>query len=93
MIPRTLDRRIYDGLNPPGTSKKVHEIIKEKIHFLEIANGSLTQTFCQLDLAHDLGYITDTEFINETKRINVIGKQLSGLRTPFQRRWEESANP
>ena len=65
--------------------------IKEKIHFIEIAYGSLTETLCQLDIAHDLDYISDKEFIDEKERINVIGKQLSGLRASFQKQLE-SAN-
>lgn len=66
--------------------------IKEKIHFVEIAYGSLTETLCQLDIAHDLSYISDKEFEDEKYRIEVIGKQLSGLRSSFQRQLEESAN-
>lgn len=66
--------------------------VKEKIHFIEIAYGSLTETLCQLDIAHDLNYITDEEFAYEKERINVIGKLLSGLRSSFQRQLEESAN-
>ena len=62
--------------------------IKEKIHFIEIAYGSLTETLCQLDIAHDLNYITDEEFAKEKERINVIGKQLSGLRASFQNQLE-----
>lgn len=62
--------------------------IKEKIHFIEIAYGSLTEILCQLDIAHDLNYITDEEFANEKERINVIGKQLSGLRASFQNQLE-----
>ena len=62
--------------------------IKEKIHFIEIAYGSLTETLCQLDIANDLNYITDEEFANEKEIINVIGKQLSGLRASFQNQLE-----
>ena len=40
--------------------------VKEKIHFVEIAYGSLTEVLCQLDIAHDLSYITDKE-LNNTK--------------------------
>ena len=65
--------------------------IKEKIHFIEIAYGSLTETLCQLDISHDLDYISDKEFIDEKERINVIGKQLSGLRVSYQKQLE-SAN-
>lgn len=66
--------------------------IKEKIHFVEIAYGSLAETLCQLDIAHDLAYITDEEFNNEQEKINIIGKQLSGLRQSFQKQLESSAN-
>ena len=59
--------------------------IKEKIHFIEIAYGSLTESLCQLDIAHDLEYISDEEFNNEKERINIIGKQLSGLRSSFSK--------
>lgn len=62
--------------------------IKEKIHFIEIAYGSLTECLCQLDIAHDLEYITDEEFNNEKEGINIIGKQLSGLRSSFQKQLE-----
>ncbi len=59
--------------------------VKEKIHFTEIAYGSLTEILCQLDIARDLGYISDEEFNDEKDRINIIGKQLSGLRTSLQK--------
>lgn len=58
---------------------------KEKIHFVEIAYGSLAETLCQLDIAHDLGYISDQVFTEEKERIDIIGKQLSGLRSSFQK--------
>ena len=63
--------------------------IKEKIHFIEIAYGSLTETLCQLDIAHDLDYINDKEFEDEKYRIDVIGKQLSELRCSFQKQIEK----
>jgi four helix bundle protein len=65
--------------------------LKEKIHFIEIAYGSLTETLCQLDIAHDLNYIDDDEFSVEKERINVIGKQLSGLRASFQKQIESAS--
>ncbi len=59
--------------------------IKEKIHFIEIAYGSLAELLCQLDIAYDLDYITKEEFENEQERINAIGKQLSGLPSSFEK--------
>jgi len=64
--------------------------IREKIHFIEIAYGSLTETLCQLDIAHDLSYISEKEFTEEKERIKVIGKQLSGLRSSFQKQIEDA---
>ena len=64
--------------------------IREKIHFIEIAYGSLTETLCQLDIAHDLLYISEKEFTEEKERIEVIGKQLSGLRSSFLKQLEDA---
>ena len=36
--------------------------VKEKIHFIEIAYGSLMEAYCQLDIAKGLGYISVEEF-------------------------------
>lgn len=63
---------------------------KEKIHFIEIAYGSLTEALCQIDISHDLNYITDDEFDKEVERICIIGKQLSGLRTSFQKQLDNA---
>ena len=65
---------------------------KEKTHFIEYAYGSLTETLCQLDIAHDLGYISEEEFVNEKERINVIGKQLSGLKAAFNKQMTLTTN-
>jgi four helix bundle protein len=64
--------------------------VKEKIHFIEIAYGSLTETLCQLDIAHDIGYINDKEFTEEKERVDIIGKQLSGLRSSFQKQLDNA---
>ena len=63
---------------------------KEKIHFIEIAYGSLTEALCQIDISHDLNYITDDEFNKEVERICLIGKQLSGLRTSFHKQLDNA---
>ena len=54
---------------------------KERIYFLNNANGSLMEVSCQIDLAEALGYID-----NETKeriedKLLVITKQLASLRS------------
>lgn len=52
---------------------------KEKVHFLEIAYGSLMESQCQLDIAKDLGYISEEDFNNIDIRISEVGVILSGM--------------
>ncbi len=54
--------------------------IKEHIHFLEIAYGSLMEVYCQLQVAVDLGYITNEDFNHVKPLIFTTSKLLSGLR-------------
>ena len=54
--------------------------IKERLHFLEIAYGSLTEVACQMDIAESLGYITDEELTQIENSTIEIGRIMSGLR-------------
>ena len=57
---------------------------KEKCHFIDIAFGSLMETYCQLQLSCDLGYI-DEEKLKEIKvSVSEISRKLSGLRNHFE---------
>lgn len=54
--------------------------VKEQVHFLEIAYGSLMEVDCQMSIAVDLNYIEQTDYKDfESKAIDVA-KMLSGLR-------------
>ena len=58
---------------------------KEKSHFIEIAYGSLMESFSQLQLAQDLGYITQ-ETIDTIKPSFIdVAKMLSGLKSYFDK--------
>lgn len=52
---------------------------KEQIHFLEIAFGSLMETFCHIEISKDLGYITEEQLLQKEKQIGIISKKLSRL--------------
>lgn len=54
--------------------------IKEQIHFLEIAYGSILEVYCQLQIAVDLGYITNEEFETIKPIIHNTSRMVSGLR-------------
>lgn len=54
--------------------------IKEKLHFNEIAMGSLVEVICQLNIAKRVGYINEDDF-SRFKTIGArIGMMLSGYR-------------
>ena len=58
---------------------------KEKIHFLEISYASLMEVLSQMDIALDLGYITEEDFNNCEMKADKIASLLSGLRSYFTR--------
>ena len=59
--------------------------IKEKIHFIEIAFGSLTESFSQLQNAQDLGYLTENEVENVRPQYNHVAALLSLLKKEFEK--------
>ena len=54
---------------------------KEQIHFLEIAFGSLLEISAQLDVAFDLGFISQAEQELIDKQIDIVASLISGLRS------------
>lgn len=53
---------------------------KEQLHFLEISYGSLLEVECQLDIAHDLEYISAEELKEANGEIKRVAAFLAGLR-------------
>lgn len=54
--------------------------MKDQAHFIEIAFGSLMEVDCQMDIAHDLGYITQNELDAICLQISRIAAMLSVMR-------------
>ncbi|MBP5409205.1 MAG: four helix bundle protein [Prevotella sp.] len=54
--------------------------IKERIHFLEIAYGSLSEVSCQLDISESLGYISASELQEAEVKTERLSKVMSGLK-------------
>ena len=57
--------------------------MKEKIHFIEIAFGSMTEVFSELLTAQDLGYLTEEAIDNIRPRFTELAKIISGLRKSY----------
>lgn len=56
---------------------------KEKVHYIEIAYGSLMEVDSQLEISIELGYITTEQYNIISKKIETVGKQLSALRSKY----------
>lgn len=57
-----------------------HSSNKDKMHFLDIAYGSLMETFSQMDVAYDLDYITSDDLDAVRQCAISVLKPLSGLK-------------
>lgn len=73
-----------------GTSRTT---LPDKIHFLEIAYGSLMEVHSQMDVACDLGYIQAEDIAHLEETIVSVVKPMSGLRSSYQRKLETQKNP
>ena len=60
--------------------------LKEQIHFIEIAYGSLMETYCQLQVASDLSFIQEADLANIKPKISSIANMLTGLRASLRKR-------
>jgi len=58
---------------------KGRNTLKDYIHFLIIARGSLEETKYLIYLSKDLGYIDEQEYCTLQEQLNLIGKKLNSL--------------
>ena len=58
--------------------------IKDKVHFLEIAYGSLMEVMSQMEVAEDQKYITSAEFQNFEVLVADVARLISGLQKSFK---------
>lgn len=66
--------------------------IKEQIHFLEVAYGSLMETYNQLLIAIELTYITEACVETIKPSIDAAAKMINGLRNANIKKLEEQAS-
>ena len=59
--------------------------VKEQIHFIEIAFGSLNEVMCQLELACELHLIDDCQLSEAEEKLKSVAQMLSGLRNSKKR--------
>ena len=74
-----------------GTSRSS---LKDQIRFTEIAYGSAIETYCQLIISLDLGFIDSMTFESIKIQLNEITIKLSGLKnSQIKRLNEQSTKP
>ena len=64
--------------------------LKERIHFFDIAYGSLMETMAQIEIAHDLQYISTEQLHILEENTSIISKMLVGLRNALERKLQNS---
>jgi len=60
--------------------------LKEQLHHIEYAFGSLAEVLSQMDIAHDLGYISEEELDHVLDHYFAISRMLSGLKNSLETR-------
>ena len=63
--------------------------LKEQIHFIEIAYGSLMESYNQLIIAVDLNYINDESIDILRPDIDNVARMLNGLRNTYTNKLNE----
>ena len=65
--------------------------LREQIHFIEIAYGSLMEAYNQLIIATDLNYIDNQSLENLKPDIDTVAKLLNGLRSSFVKKLDDQS--
>jgi len=69
-----------------GMSRSSH---KEQLRFIEIAYGSLMETYCQLYLSLDLQYLSNNDFDEIKLEIDKISNKINALNRSIKKRLNE----
>ncbi len=65
--------------------------LKEQIHFLEIAYGSLMESYNQLLIAIDLNYISTDSVESIKPSVDSVAKMINGLSNSYRQKLEEQS--
>jgi four helix bundle protein len=54
---------------------------KDQAHFTQLAYGSLMEVACQVEIAHDLGFLSEDDLQSVSSSIKAVAEKLSALRS------------
>ena len=63
---------------------------KEKIHFLDIAYGSLMEVECQMEISYELSFISSEEQHTASHKVETIARLLYSLRFSIMKNADKS---
>lgn len=66
--------------------------LKERLHFYEIAYGSLMESYAQIVIAWDLGMVSESDFAEIKPMFVEISRMISGLRKSLQTKLNKLLN-
>lgn len=64
--------------------------LKERLHFYEIAYGSLMESYAQIVIACDLGMVSESDFAEIKPMFVEISRMISGLRKSLQTKLKQT---
>ncbi|MDD2852674.1 MAG: four helix bundle protein [Desulfuromonadaceae bacterium] len=54
---------------------------KDQAHFTQLAYGSLMEVACQIEIACDLGFMDENEYLQIARKIDTLSGKLSAFRS------------
>lgn len=63
---------------------------KEKMHFMNMAYGSLMELTCQYEIAKDLGYISQEQLNKYIDKAKNLAVKISNFRKAIEKQWESN---
>ena len=66
--------------------------IKDRIRFLDIAYGSLCETMCQMEIAHEQLYLSEEDYISFENLASRTSMTMMGLKRNYDNKLNSSTN-
>jgi len=67
--------------------------VKDKVHFIEIAYGSLMEVSSQFEIAEELNYITSDERLSMDLLVGDVARLLTGLQKTYNSKLSTDSKP
>ncbi len=66
--------------------------VRDRIRFLDISYGSLCETMCQMEIAHEQDYISDEQFVTFEQLASRTSMTIMGLKKNYENKLTNNSN-